>query len=337
VRDAALARLYRCFLHNGQDAQAAIFPQRLTFPRLPGDPAVPLVPITDRDIAGTWYAAERESLVAAVRQAAETGHDSDAWRLADTVAPILIRGGSREAYAAVVAEGLAAAERVGDRTGIALMAGNHAMSRVSLGDLDAGLAGMRRVAELFAEAGDLRGVGFAELELGTFMSRAGDPGAAAAHAERSLNAFVASGDLPGQGKALNNLGWYRYRLGDLAGAMAYGERALAIQRGEGYRRGQADVLDTLGVVYHELGNLPLAAGYLSEAVAISVDIEDLLGAADCLLHLGEVQTSAGDVAAARSSYTRALAIYEQADHPDAAEVRQRLEQLGPGPSLSPPV
>ena len=88
------------------------------------------------------------------------------------------------------------------------MAGNHAMSRALLGDLDAGVAGMRRVASLFAAAGDQRGVGFAELELGTFMSRAGDRGAAAAHATRSLDAFRSAGDLAGQGKALNNLGWY---------------------------------------------------------------------------------------------------------------------------------
>ena len=206
VRDAALARLYRCFLHNGQDAQAITFPQRLTFPRLPADPAVPLVPITGRDTAGSWYTAERESLIAAVQQAAGAGRDGDAWRLADTVAPLLIRSGSRELYAAVVTHGLAAAERLGDPAGIALMAGNHAMSRVLLGDLDAGVAGMRRVAELFAAAGDQRGVGFAELELGTFMSRAGDPGAASAHAKRSLDAFRAAGDLARSGQGAEQSG-----------------------------------------------------------------------------------------------------------------------------------
>jgi tetratricopeptide (TPR) repeat protein len=337
VREAALARLYRCYLHNGQDAHAEVFPQRLTFPRRPADPAVPLVPITGRDAGIAWYAAERESLIAAVRQAAGAGRDGDAWHLADIVAPIVINAGDRERYAAVVAEGLAAAERAGDPTGVALMAGNHAISRVLLGDLDAGVAGMRRVAELFEAANDQRGIGFAELELGTFASRAGDPGAASVHAERALNAFVACGDRPGQGKALNNLGWYRYRIGDLAGAVTYGERSLAIQRAEGYRWGQADVLDTLGVVYHELGDFPAATAHLTEAVAVSMEVDDQLGGAECLVHLAEVQTSAGDVAAARSSYTRALAIYEQADHPDAAEVRQKLDQLGPGPPLSPPV
>jgi tetratricopeptide (TPR) repeat protein len=337
TRRDALARLYGWFIGAGRHAARLRFPQRMTFDPPPPPEGVLIEPPRDENAVDAWFAAERESLLAAIPQAAAAGLDGDAWRLTDVVSGFLVRNAYRRAYAAATAVGLPAAERDGDVLGRALMSGNRGISLGYTGDLPVARPYVARASELFASIGHHLGVGNAELELGTMCSRLDDIDGAVEHATRSLTAFTAAGNEPGQGKALNNLGWYRYRKGDAASAVEYARRAIEVHRKHEYHRGLADALDTLGVAHRALGDLPAAIAALADALAESRLIGDRVSAADCLVSLGDTYVMAGDAAAARASYAEAVTIFAELDDPEGQVAQRKLDQLTPGLPLPPPV
>jgi len=330
TRRDALDRLCGWFIATGRPAAGIRFPQRMTFGPVPAPAGVAVAPPADEASVDAWFADERESLLAAIPQAAAAGLDRQAWQLTDVTSGFLVRNAYRRDYAAITAIGLPAAERHGDVLGRALMEGNRGISLGYTGDLPTARSHMERASELFASIGHDLGVGNAELELGTMYSRTDEVDAAVRHATRALLAFIAAGNEPGQGKALNNLGWYRYRKGDAPGAVEYARRAIEVHRRHGYHRGLADALDTLGVAYRAMGDLPRAIAALADALEESRLIGDRVSAADCLVSLGDTYAMTGDAAAARSSYAEAVAIYAELDDPEAEVARRKLDQVVPG-------
>ena len=257
-RITSLTRLVDTLVGTGHQAVKLRFPHRFTFPAHQLAADLPVERLPDRETAARWCSVERPTLVGAVHAALAAGLDDQAWKLTDISASILNRHAYKPEYVAVSRAGLTAAERQGDRRAMGMMNGNLGMALAGVGDIDTGRSLMERAAELFTEAGEQAGRGYAELELGTYARRADDLTGAVRHAQTALDAFSSVDDEVGQGLALNNLGWYRYLSGDPAGAIEFAERAILIHRRSGSQRGESDALDTLGVAQKATGDLAAA-------------------------------------------------------------------------------
>ncbi len=80
TRNAAIARLLEWYMRTADAASTAVVPDRYNIPLVPAGTAPPLSFGTAEE-ALAWYDGERVNLVAATRQAAESGLHEIAWRL----------------------------------------------------------------------------------------------------------------------------------------------------------------------------------------------------------------------------------------------------------------
>jgi tetratricopeptide (TPR) repeat protein len=128
---------------------------------------------------------------------------------------------------------------------------------------------------------------------------------------------------------LNGIAWCHAQLGEHRAALEHGEQALDLVRALGDRGGEAAVLDTLGYAHHHLGHYRQAATYYHQTLDVFRELGEGRLTAEALVHLGDTYAAAGEVDAVRDALRRALAILEELDHPDAAQVRDRLARLDP--------
>ena len=63
------------------------------------------------------------------------------------------------------------------------------------------------------------------------------------------------------------------------------------------------------------------------SLELTRDLADRFNEADTLSSLGDVYHEAGNVAAARQAWRYALRIFEEIEHPDAEQVRDRLRSF----------
>ena len=81
TRDAAIARLLRWYMRTADAAGTAVVPHRYNIPLEPAGDDPPPLSFASAEEALAWYDGERVNLVAATRQAAESGLHEIAWRL----------------------------------------------------------------------------------------------------------------------------------------------------------------------------------------------------------------------------------------------------------------
>ena len=105
-------------------------------------------------------------------------------------------------------------------------------------------------------------------------------------------------------------------------------RALAVYREVNDRYCEAISLCNLAEVYVTIEAYDLAAACFADAIAAHDEVGNRHGAARTLIMLGGLQAEHGDRPAARGSWSRALAIFEELDDPEAAHARALLN--GPG-------
>ncbi len=204
---------------------------------------------------------------------------------------------------------------------------------VELGD-DATAA--RFTEESLASARELgyhRGESVALSSLGVVRLNQGQYAQASENLEHSL--FIASeiGDLRLKQTALCNLGHVHSRSGDPRKAIEFYEQSLAIAREIGARREEQMVLHGLGAVYSDLGDLRRALDFCEQSLAIARDLGDRRGEALALRNIAQVLKKMGDHDQALALAESALAIFEQTGLPQAAPVREMIEQWR-SPALS---
>lgn len=125
--------------------------------------------------------------------------------------------------------------------------------------------------------------------------------------------------------ALNDVGYCHALLSNYAEAVAYCERALAATQELGERNWEAATWDSLGYIHHRLGDHGRAVSSYERAIGIYRDLADRFNEADSLDHLGDARHDAGDARAARTTWAQALRILTEIGHPDADQVRAKLE------------
>jgi len=196
---------------------------------LRGLPPIPVrQEFSSRNGALAWLDAERATLIAATRMAADTGRDQAAKSLPLLMAHYLGFRGRFGDLLSVTTISLNVARRIGDR----------AAEGDALTNLGLALNGLQRYDE-----------------------------AATAHHEAAA-IFGRTRDFHGEGSALNNLGLALRALRQFDEAVAMHREAAAIFRETGDRHSEAKTLGNLGNVLHELGLSQGAVAAYQEAAGI---------------------------------------------------------------------
>jgi tetratricopeptide (TPR) repeat protein len=330
-RAAAVDRMLGWYLHTADAADRALGPpQRHHLPLGPWPERCPPMSFAGHEDAMAWCEAERANVVAAVHRAAgaEPPHLA-AWQLPNLLWWFFYLRKHSADWIATSRQGLAAAQRAGDRDGESRswkILGN------AYGDLrrfDDALDCYRRALDVPAEPGDpdhrgaiLHNLGITCLELRRLDE-------ALEHLHRALDLRREIGDRYGEGCTLSALGDVHRRLGELPAAALCLHRALRIRRADGNRYGEASTLHNLGDTYLAAGRYDRAFDVLRKGLARCAELDNPHGTATILFSLGQGQRDAGQPELARQSLGRALAIFTDLGAAQATDVRAVLERLGP--------
>ena len=334
IRGAALDRVLGHYLHTGHVAAGLLESAAGAVTMEPLPPEVIPAALATAEAARDWFTAELAALLAAVRLAADSGRVTYAWQLARNLTAFLVRRGRWDDNAQAQGIALEAARRAGDPAGAA-----YARYSLAVGYAWSGRTG--EAGPLFGEAlrqfetnGDHLGQARSHSSLGWLAGNAGSLDEALHHAGQAIGLYRAAGYRAGEARCLNDLGWYHALRGDYEQALTCCEQSLKALRETGERGGEATTSDSLGYIHHQLGNHRSSIAYYQRAIDILRDLGDRLDEADTLSRLGDVLHGSGDTAAARRAWTDALHIYDEIDHPDADELRARLQPPGARPESS---
>jgi DNA-binding SARP family transcriptional activator len=323
---AALRRALDHYLTTAHDAAVLLNPARGPLALPPLQPGAAPEALDGHGQALAWFTAEHQVLLAVVRQAARAGFDGHAWQLPWTLSDYLEWEGRWDELAVLQDGALAAAERLGDIGAQASVHRSIGRACFGLRCWDSACDHLSRALQIYQGLGDGVGQARVHINLGKTLDRMGRYREALGHAQQAMDLFEAAGNLPGQARALNNVGWYHALLGDHQQALVRSRQALGLQRGLGDRCGEANTWDTLGYSHHQLGHLAKAVSCYQQAIGMFSDLGARSGAAEALIHLGDMHRATGRTQAAITIWQQALEILDDLHHPDADQVRAKLDR-----------
>jgi DNA-binding SARP family transcriptional activator/Tfp pilus assembly protein PilF len=308
-RAAAVERVLRWYLRTADGVADVVSPNRYRIPVPDDAPDGPRWQATTVEDALDWYDSERLNVLAAVRQAAQSGLRDVAWGLPTALFPAFNR---RANWADCITShriALAAARAAGNRPAEGWAANNLGGALHRVGDKEA-FGHLEQALAIRRELGD--SIGEAQSALNTadaYLALEG-PEVALAPFQRSVDVLRGAGNKSMLVVALNNLGEVYADLGRLAEAEECLLDARSVSAGTaGY--GEAHAVRNLGRVYLEQGRRDDAIAALRESLILHREAGDVHSQAIALSDLGRAYQEAEDQAAARESWTRALAIYRQ--------------------------
>ncbi|BEL04287.1 BTAD domain-containing putative transcriptional regulator [Actinoplanes sichuanensis] len=326
-RHLARQRMLDHYLHSADTAARRMDPHREPIIGSAPDPAALPMSFAGYEHALAWYTVERPVLLAAVGQAARTGFDQHAWRLAWTLMDYLDMHGYWTDLLTAQTTAMAAAERLGDRTGRAHAHWGLGRAHAKLGRAGDAHTHFTRALDLFEQVGDLTSQAHTHLNLAWSLDRQGRYAEALPHSRRAVGLYRSIGHVAGQADGLNSIGYYLTHLGHHRQALIHCRRSVALHQRAGDPRGEAQAWDSLGRVHMNLGGADRATECYLRAI-------DLIGALGLgydetivLTGLGDARRATGDLDGTRRAWQRALSILRRLDHPDADTMRARLEEL----------
>jgi tetratricopeptide (TPR) repeat protein len=325
-RRAALGRALDHYLHTAQAAAMLLNAHRSPITPAPAQPGTVPESLDGHGQALAWFTAEHHVLLAVIGQAATAGFDVHTWQLPWAMVDYFSWQGHWHDLAAVQHGALAAAWRLGDITAQADVHRAIGQARFGLRSWEDARAHLSRALDLYQDLGDLTGQARTHIVLGQVLDRMDRCREALGHARQALSLFEEVGLRAGQARALNNMGWFHARLGDYRQALARSRQALSLQREVGDRCGEAHTWDSLGYAHHQLGHYAKAARCYQQAIGLYIDLGDRHGQAETLTHLGDLRRAASSPQAAIATWRQALDILDALHHPDADQVRDKLDR-----------
>jgi tetratricopeptide (TPR) repeat protein len=326
-RHAALRRALDHHLHTAHAANRLLLEHLAPISLGEPAPGVSVEHIADPVRAMAWFTAERPVLLAAVHQAADRGFDGHAWRLAWAVTSFLNRRGLWHVQLDNQRLALAAAQRVGDRDGVAQAHRGLGGANTQLGRHREAEHHLRLALELFAGLGDDNGQASARNGLAFLLEGQGRDPEAVDHRLAALELYRAAGHRAGQATALTAIGHLRVRLGAYQEALACCRRALTLHREAGSPLGEALAWNGIGLAHHHLGRHPEAVDCYRRALGLLVEVGDRYWEAETLVHLGDTHRAAGEIDRARAAWQSALDTLDDIGHAKAGDVRARLRGI----------
>ncbi|MBE3010743.1 SARP family transcriptional regulator [Microbispora sp. NEAU-D428] len=276
----------------------------------------------------SWFGAEHETLVEAVRLAADAGLAGAAWGLAAALVPYFDLRCHLDAWEETHRVALEAARAAGDRAGEAAML--RGLGQVALyRDRYVQAAGMfRRSRVIFRTLGDVRGEAVSVCGLGAVGQFRGDQAAASRHFRRALGMFVSLDDRSGEAYARQALGRTCLSAGDLNGAADWlgGALRMARELGDAHREGCVSL--QIGRLHDLAGETGRAMRAQGRALTIFEGFGDRHCAAYAMQGLGGLQAARGDWRHGSARLESSLAIFRQlGDRSGEAATRRLLGEL----------
>jgi DNA-binding SARP family transcriptional activator/Tfp pilus assembly protein PilF len=326
-RRAALDRMFGHYVRSAHAAAVLIQSHRDPITPVPLPDGAVTVDLADHDRAVDWFAAELPVLMAVVRQAADTGFDTQAWQLAWTLPEYLDRRGQWRDLSATQRIALESARRAGDRAGQAFSHRAIAIVDIRLGNFDTARTHLQHALDLYGELDDRIGQAASHFHLAQLFDHWGDLEQAVVHAGQAYELFKAADHRHGQARALNTVGWYQSQLGDHERALVSCEKSLDLLRELGDHEGEAATWDSVGYVYQQLGDHQRAVDCYLRSISMFREIGDRYYESLGLIHLGDARLALGEPEGAREAWQRAMTILDELDHPEAKQVRAKLRDL----------
>ena len=334
TRDAAAHRLLDHYLHSVRDAAALLEPFFDPVSTPPAADGVIAGPPEGAEHALSWFADERATLLAAVQLAAARGLTTHAWQLAWCLCSFLLRSTLWDDTALACNTALDAARHSADVTGQARclhrLASAHAM-RLRFEEATRLFAD---ALQLYGKAGDPASQAAIHRTLMWIAAREDRHSDALEHSLQAQELFREAGNQAGQARVLTDIAYGHAALGRYQEALGYCEQALDQARERGERSWEDVIWDTFGFIHRRLGDFQQSVTCYRQALEICRESGDRFNEAACLDVLGDTYQEAGSDDDARQAWTQALRIFDEVSHPDADELRAKLQPPGAQPESS---
>ncbi len=364
ARTAALRQVVHWYVATGRNASLLVRPQQTFW----ADDRVtdPGGTFDSLDEALEWAEAERENLVATVRQAL-TDPELGEWGLLliEVLCFAFDERGFSEQWEQILELACATAERLGD--GEKELYALQCLGRsVASRDPAASLAVFRRTLEHYRSLGNDKGASSALINLGIGHQRLGERATALSCFEQA-HEHVGGTGTRAEGYTLVHLAGAHLNVGLVDKARQEARRAIEIARDRDEPHLELDATDALARVHRAADDLGAAVTAHASAVALARELADeereavalaglgethlaghdavtalgVLAKAETVFEaagrkfahgrtlrlMGEAYHATGDRAAGQARLRRALAVLDQLGVPDADEVRALLEHL----------
>ena len=325
--EAARRRLLDHYLHSAHAADSLLMPSRDRVQLRPHTAGVTVPRLPDRAAAAEWLETNRSAVLAAIEQDARHGGGEHSWQLASVLELHLDRGGRWPEQLDVQTTAVEAAQRLGDIPGQAFA--HLALGFVSgrLGRPDEADAHLSRALELFGETGDLAGRSRTLRRLAFLANGRGRHEDALDHYAEASALCRAAGRRNDEAGIANEVGWTYILMGKYEDALTECGLAVSAHRETGDRNGEAAALDSLGYAHHHLNDHERALDCYEQALRLYREIRDRYLEADTLVHIGDTHRAAHQDTRAALAWREALGILDEIGHPDAEQVRHRLNGL----------
>jgi tetratricopeptide (TPR) repeat protein len=329
-RDAACDRILDHYLHTASHSRLLLRrPAQEPLALAPPGPGTRPEQPADHRQALAWFTAEHQVLLATAALTAETGTDRRAWQLACAMGEYFRKRGYPREQVTVMASALAAATRLDDPLGQAMSLRRLGMAYFSASDYEQARAYLEHCLPLYRRLGDRHGEAVAQQDLSHVANVQGRYADALGHLEQARGLFHAIGHALGEAETLGNSGWHYALLGYYQRARELTEQSLALTARLGGGSFEHSFWDTLGYIELQLGHFAQATAHFEAALTLSRDNSDTLIEGLILIHLGDARHAAGELPQARQAWQRALAIFDDLQHPSAGKVRAKLARSAP--------
>ena len=286
------------------------------------------VSVPPADDAVEWFDTERHTGVAMVSLAEAWGYDEYAWQLAATLAPYFDLHGQQDDWQRTHVKALAAARRLGDRRGEAIVLRNLGQVALYRDKYTEARSAFTTAHELFVSNGDDQGAAVALAGLGTVLRILGEHEEALDCCHGALTLFAQVGDQHGEAVARLAAGSVWLALGCLAPAGRWFTDAYELSAAIGDRHREAHALKRIAALQQRQGNLRSAREHLARALAIFRELDDENCVGYTNQSLGELCLNTGELTAAGRLLTTALARHHRnGDRRSEADVAELLSRL----------
>ncbi|MDQ1024633.1 DNA-binding SARP family transcriptional activator/tetratricopeptide (TPR) repeat protein [Streptomyces umbrinus] len=323
----AINRILDHYLHTAHAADHLLNPHNAPITLAPPRPGVAPEQIVDHAPAMAWFTDEHTVLLAAVQQAADAGLDTHTWQLASALTTYLQRRGHWHHSLTTLRTALDATQRRPEGPGHAHIQRRLGSTYLLLGRHGDAQPHLQRAVELFGDLGDRTAQAHAHLDLGAVLIRQDHYHQALHHAQQALDLYRSTAHTAGEVRALNAIGWCHAQLSDYQRALTHCQQALHLLKDIGDLSGEAATWDSLGYAHHHLGQHHQAVDCYHQALKLYRDLGDSYNEADTLVSLADTHYATGQTATARDTWQRALTIFDDLDHPDAEQIRTKLNAV----------
>ena len=339
-RDEAVSRFAEHYLQSGYLAQVVLRPLRQ--PIAPPTPRAGIRPEQsppDYQSAILWFATERGTLEAIIRQATDHYSTLPIWQLALTMQKFYQWQGRYQDWLNTTQLALIHAKRDSDDAAQGHVLRSMAGAYFYLGRHKESVDCLEQTEELYIRVGYRAELAYLHSNFGEVLSGQGLHEKAVQHYLKAMPLYRETDNTRGQAWALSGAGICYSQLGDSGAAISALLAALDLTDGEDNPHQEAKISIDLGGVYTESGQHAKAIGILQHVLEMLDKFEHRPMQADALRVLGDASCRMGNVEAARTAWRHARDLYsslsllrfgsEGADKFMSAGIEERLRRLSP--------